>query len=99
VLSPAHAALARKPHLWRRSASEAAGKATLDAVWTPQEKGEFVLAVPLGHGVLQHGVLTFTRDRMTNLPISPVERLVLRYWAGALAQKLDGEAPEAARSA
>jgi UDP-GlcNAc:undecaprenyl-phosphate GlcNAc-1-phosphate transferase len=99
VLSPAHAALARRPHLWRRSADEGSGKATLDLVWTPQEKSEFILVVPLGLGVLQHGVLTFTRDRMTNLPISPVERLVLRYWAGALAHKLDGEGPEAARSA
>jgi len=96
VLSPAHAALPRKPHAWQRTSG---GKGGRDLVWTPQEKGEFVLAVPLGLGVLQHGVLTFVRDPATNLPISPVERLILRYWASTLALALDVEVPEAARSA
>jgi UDP-GlcNAc:undecaprenyl-phosphate GlcNAc-1-phosphate transferase len=96
VLSPAHVALARKPHLWRRSASDSAA---VDLVWTPKEKSEFALAVPLGAGVIQHGVLTFCRDPATNLPISPVERLILRFWASSLAPALDVEPPEAARSA
>jgi UDP-GlcNAc:undecaprenyl-phosphate GlcNAc-1-phosphate transferase len=96
VLAPAHAVLTRRPHVWQRSAQAKGG---LDLVWTPKEKSEFALAVPLGGGVVQHGVFTFARDPATNLPISSVERLILRYWASTLALALEVEAPEAARSA
>jgi UDP-GlcNAc:undecaprenyl-phosphate/decaprenyl-phosphate GlcNAc-1-phosphate transferase len=99
VLTPAHAVLAKQTHLWRRTVAGQADKVGLELVWTPKEKSEFTLPIPLGFGVLQHGVLTFTRDPKTNLPISPVERMILRYWASSLALALDVEAPETARSA
>ena len=68
---------------WERPAAEkGAGSAVL--VWTPEERGAFLLRLPLDAGRVRYGTLELVRDPERNLPFTAVERLAARAWASAL---------------
>jgi UDP-GlcNAc:undecaprenyl-phosphate GlcNAc-1-phosphate transferase len=74
-----------RPLRWERDASSTAQRAGPGLVWTPQERADFAVCLPLDAGHPPLGSLELGRDPAKRLPFTASERVALRVWVAALA--------------